>query len=753
MTLAIGRLRAAGSGRDLGSVFAVTSRLALTAFHCVGDRATGRVTVPKVRCSWPEGTSAGTLHGYDAANDVALIRLDSTLPRSIDPVPLSPDVAAHDQFAAPGAPAELVELHLSAVSGQVIWPDAQLPDGSRGIELMCWPSMAGLSLHGLSGAPVLTGSPQKAIGLIRWNPQNTEYPELAAGALVYAAPAALILDRWPELSAAANMPELLRRLADPSSARDVPTVYANVRALLLAGDLSLNEDDLRTLPAPAEGTSWLLAVDAGQAIIRVERDLSSSEIGEQELAEAVIRRAAQAGRRYAAVLTDGTEWRLYHLAGFQLQMVDTKSTDPRAPGKLLGWLEAILATGRNITPDRDAIESKLGAASPSYKLNAAELEAIYARHRDKPTVTIKRRMWAKLLTTASGTSFDDDDLLFINHTLLVAAAKVIGHAALDIRPDGREVTAAALMSGALFSQAKITGVIEADFFGWITEVPEGEQFVKDLARQLVRFDWHQVEHDVLKHLYESVIPKATRHLLGEYYTPDWLAEAIIAESVHRPLSQRVLDASCGSGTFLFHAVRSYLAAAEDAGRTAVDAIAGVVTHVIGIDVHPVAVTLARVTYLLAIGGQRLQHRPPFTVPVYLGDSLRWGQEINLLTYDYEGLSVSTRLDPESFVTGAAGPSQPEFATQLNFPDRVVADADRFDPLVTRLAQMATSRMPGTPVPPLTEVFQLFGICEDDQSVLQQTFANMCQLHDEDQDHIWGYYVRNLARPGLASHAR
>ena len=370
-------------------------------------------------------------------------------------MPLSPDVAAHDQFAAPGAPAELVELHLSAVSGQVIWPDAQLPDGSRGIELMCWPSMAGLSLHGLSGAPVLTGSPQKAIGLIRWNPQNTEYPELAAGALVYAAPAALILDRWPELSAAANMPELLRRLADPSSARDVPTVYANVRALLLAGDLWLNEDDLRTLPAPAEGTSWLLAVDAGQAIIRVERDLSSSEIGKQELAEAVIRRAAQAGRRYAAVLTDGTEWRLYHLAGSQLQMVDTKSTDPRAPGKLLGWLEAILATGRNITPDRDAIESKLGAASPSYKLNAAELEAIYARHRDKPTVTIKRRMWAKLLTTASGTSFDDDDLLFINHTLLVAAAKVIGHAALDIRPDGREVTAAALMSGALFSRRKL----------------------------------------------------------------------------------------------------------------------------------------------------------------------------------------------------------------------------------------------------------------------------------------------------------
>ena len=37
----------------------------------------------------------------------------------------------------------------------------------------------------------------------------------------------------------------------------------------------------------------------------------------------------------------------------------------------------------------------------------------------------------------------------------------------------------------------------------------------------------------LNTLYESIIPQATRHQLGEYYTPDWLAEAIIAESVQR----------------------------------------------------------------------------------------------------------------------------------------------------------------------------------------------------------------------------
>ena len=56
-------------------------------------------------------------------------------------------------------------------------------------------------------------------------------------------------------------------------------------------------------------------------------------------------------------------------------------------------------------------------------------------------------------------------------------------------------------------------------------------------------------------------------------------------------------------------------------------------HVFGMDIHPVAVTFARVTYLLAIGAERLQapDRPAISVPVYLGDSIQWGQERTLFT--------------------------------------------------------------------------------------------------------------------------
>lgn len=761
MTLALGRLSTFGTRKKdpLGSVFAVTRRFALTALHCVRDDRTATV-MSRVLCEWQQGeTSEATVQAWDERNDVALLRLSRALPDSLDPVSLTSDVAINDQFVARGAPSALSEVQLAAVSGWVLWLDAPMPD-STGIQLFCHQVADGLSLHGLSGAPVLTGNMESAIGVIRWNPQQDDHPELAKGGSVYAAPAKEVLTRWPQLAPAANWPELVRRLTDRRRRRGAADLYADVRRLLLADRLGLCEDDLAAIPAPHGGRSQFIAIEraqavVGQAVVGIEPGLSNPNLraaAERALAVTVAARSDWAGRRYAAILTDGLSWRLYHLTtSRRLEAVDTASTELRTPGKLLDWLEAILATSCGIRPDRSQIESKLGAKSPSHQLDIAELTTLYQAHRDMPTVRIKRRLWAKLLTTAAGTDFDDEDSLFVTHTLLVATAKVIGHAVLDLQLDGPEATASALMSGTLFSAAGISGAIEADFFDWLTEVPGGEQFIMDLAQRLSRFNWEQVDHDVLKQIYESVIKRATRHQLGEYYTPDWLAEAIIADRVERPLDQRVLDPSCGSGTFLFHAIRSYLNAADKEDLTAVDVIRGLTSHVIGIDVHPVAVTLARVTYLMAIGTRRLQgHRQEFTVPVFLGDSMRWGydaeHDINLLTFDYQGLAVSTRLDPESFVTGSAAPSQPEFDTQLNFPDGIAADADHFDRFVSKLADLATNRERGAPCPSLEGIFEDFDVRMEDQPILKQTFKRMCTLHDDEENHIWGYYVRNLARP-------
>jgi SAM-dependent methyltransferase len=342
-------------------------------------------------------------------------------------------------------------------------------------------------------------------------------------------------------------------------------------------------------------------------------------------------------------------------------------------------------------------------------------------------------LWARLLRTALGTSFEDDDALFVEHSLLVATAEVIAHAVVGLEP--AVLPPAKILSGQQFAQAGISGVVEEDFFDWVVEVPGGESFVRTLARRLTRFDWDNVEHDVMKVLYESVIETGWRHRLGEYYTPDWLAERMVGEMADAPLEQRVLDPSCGSGTFLFHAVRHYLEAADTAGMGAADALVGATRSVLGIDVHPVAITLARLTYLLAIGRERLQTpgRPNFHVPVYLGDAVQWrSPETNLWTH--EGLTI------------AVDDGAQLWATSLHFPDRLLDDAGQFDRLVEELADKAADRAAGSPPPSLDATFTRFAIHPDDRTTINATFATMCRLHDEGRDHVWSYYVRNLARP-------
>jgi methylase of polypeptide subunit release factors len=540
---------------------------------------------------------------------------------------------------------------------------------------------------------------------------------------------------------AVDLAPLAQRLSERAPGRSEATLQADIRLLLLTADFNLGETDLRDVPLEAPvGGGRRIDIEAGFTVIEVKRDLRAGSVREEavvQVGDYVAGRTAATGQRYVGVLTDGVEWALFHLtpAG-ELAEVSTFSLAPGGANvaELIVWLEGVLATRGDIAPTPLEIERRLGASSSAHQLDVAELASLYAAHGELPTVQLKRGLWARLLTTAQGTSFADTEELFVEHTLLVIVAEIVAHAVVGFGDQVRTLTPATLLSGALFEQAQIGGVVEEDFFDWVLEVPEGDAFVRSLARRLAVFSWDDVEHDVMKVLYESVIAAAERHSLGEYYTPDWLAEEMVRASIDEPLDKRVLDPACGSGTFLFHAARHYLTAAEQAGLSNAEAIQGVTAHVLGLDVHPVAVTLARVTYLLAIGRERIQSedRPPFSVPVYLGDSLQWGQQHNVLSAG--ALTVSTEDGLQLF------------ANELRFPEGLVEDAAKFDQLVTELARRSADRTAGSPPPSLAATFRRLAVGPDDQAIVTQTFQVMCELHDQGRDHIWGYYVRNLVRP-------
>lgn len=527
------------------------------------------------------------------------------------------------------------------------------------------------------------------------------------------------------------------RLVTRDARRTEAEIQADVRQFILDAPFDLEEDDLTVVQLEAQvGDGRRIDVEVGATVIEVKRDLRSDRTkreAEEQLSGYVQERAEQTGLRYVGILTDGTGWYCYHLVEGDLRHVSDVTLKAGEIDRLVVWLEGVLATTHGLAPTAEVIEARLGATSSSYLLDRATLSTIYLQNKNDPSVVMKRTLWARLLTSALGTQFEDSDDLFIEHTLLVNSAEIIAHAVLGLQPE--TISPSALLGGERFDESGIYGVVEQDFFDWVVEVDDGVAFIRTLSRRLARFDWSAVEQDVLKVLYESIIGAETRKRLGEYYTPDWLAHIVVEETVDKPLVRRVLDAACGSGTFLFHAIRRYFAAAEAAGMSVPDQITGVTRHVIGMDLHPVAVTLARVTYLLAIGRDRLTNptRNTIQIPVYLGDSLQW-QEQSIDLWSAGNLTI--QVDD----------SRELFHTELRFPDALLDDAARFDQLVTELANRAANRRPGAAIPSLSAVFRRLAVPQQHWDVVDGTFRTMCRLHDERRDHIWGYFIRNLARP-------
>ncbi|MFI6466717.1 N-6 DNA methylase [Streptomyces sp. NPDC050538] len=549
-------------------------------------------------------------------------------------------------------------------------------------------------------------------------------------------------------SSPAALDTVFKRVVERKAVRAEATLQADIRQLLLEADLNLGEEDVLTPVLEAQvgdGTGHRIDIEMGATVIEVKKDISRPKVrkdGVDQLAKYVRARTEQHDRRHVGILTDGADWRAYTLVRDELREVnrfDARERNVKALD-LVRWLEGVLATSEGATPTPDAIATRLGADSVAHSIDKTVLAALYEQNKELPTVRLKRDLWARLLRSALGAQFENSDDLFIEHTLLVNTASLIAHAVLGI--DVKDTAPASLVYGQLFTQARISGVVESDFFGWPLETEGGEGFVQDLARRLSGFDWSKVEHDVLKVLYESVIGAETRKKQGEYYTPDWLAEATVAEAVPDPLNQRIMDPSCGSGTFLFHGVRRYLAAAREAEMPLRDALDSLHDHVAGIDLHPVAVALARVTYLLAIGRETLtsEKRGSISVPVYLGDSLQWDQRTDLI--DHGHLVIQT---------GTGGQL---FANELRFSEGLLQDASRFDEIVNEIADKAADphRAKGK-LPSLVAIFNRHGVTdEDDRAELVQNLRVLCDLVDEDRNHIWSYYVRNLARPMWLSRA-
>lgn len=438
------------------------------------------------------------------------------------------------------------------------------------------------------------------------------------------------------------------------------------------------------------------------------------------------------------VLTDGRHWLRRTTGQSEVPTAYPWAFTLREPGdgvELYRWLNEYIFSSRRAKPvNAKTVGTEFGPASPVYATHVELIRRLFEQHGDDRTVAIKYGLWQELLEVALGEivgtgATESLHSLFVRHTYLVTMIGMITQATygVDIEWLSAHDPMDLLVGSRFAADTGLMGVIETDFFTWLGEVDGGMDVIREMAAWTASYDWSTAELGMASTLYQSVIPAAEREQLGEYYTPDWLADAIVRQAVTDPLAQRVLDPACGSGSFLVAAIRRLLAAAHRDNLTPSETLEKLRRNVVGVDVHPVAVHLARSEWVLAsldaIAGA--VDRPDFTPPVYLGDSLQLLTKADQLLGRAE-VSIGVTGDP--------------LRRELRFPRSLIERPEAFDSAMERVAEQV--RTGGDPRQALIDT----GIPEAEREVLAPTLALLEALHTEGRDHIWSYYTRNVVRP-------
>ena len=516
-----------------------------------------------------------------------------------------------------------------------------------------------------------------------------------------------------------------------------------------------SRDEIELEPHPADHDNRRVYIYVRNTFIEVKRDITNHGVVDGkhiDQLDGYLFAAAKVGRGVQnGILTDGKRWLERNLG---------EAYEPMAVGlrpvRIYDNAQQAVRLKEFLTNLIDQDEQDLAATSgnmtkyfekdsPLFRASNQLLAQTYENNRDNPTVAVKRRLWQDLLQVALGKDAADgstaSDWLFIRHTYITSLIATIvqqqllggvtDHAAN--RPDD-------LLKGRVLSeQSALHGIVDADLFTWPTELEECA-YLLDIAKQVERFDWARNAREVAPNLYQNVITQEERKKLGEYYTPHRLAKAITDAVVDDPLNQRVMDPACGSGTFIETIAERILK--NSTGLTATETLRKLQDNIVGIDIHPVAVQLAKATWVMVaadtIKAARLENPDAegTTAPIYLGDSMQ-------LRYDTGNLSAAQTIELRTGEVLPGKKNEVIFSIPKAFANQQ-ADIDR---LITEIATALDDRRDAI------QIIDHYDMGERDRKAIKNVAAQMTALHGAGKNHVWAYYIRNMIRPAVIAESK
>lgn len=294
--------------------------------------------------------------------------------------------------------------------------------------------------------------------------------------------------------------------------------------------------------------------------------------------------------------------------------------------------------------------------------------------------------------------------------------------------------------GRYFDAVGIHGFVEEAIFSWYLDSAANEPHrsaicdaIRDVLAELSLYRTDKLDHsrDILCDFYQDLVPDTLRKSLGEFYTPQWLVQTAVAKSgITDWIGTRVLDPTCGSGSFLIEAISKKRAAAKAAKLSAADTVAMLATTVWGFDLNPLAVQASRTNFLIAIAdllqaipGQQLE------IPVLLADAVYSpapppGADTSIVEYQIGSQIANLRV---------------------LLPSELAFDRVKLDAVFVVMGDCVES---GAPYKNCAKRFIDDGVLTVAQekawlSPLKATYDQVLALHNKNWNGIWFRIVRNF----------
>jgi hypothetical protein len=503
-------------------------------------------------------------------------------------------------------------------------------------------------------------------------------------------------------------------------------------------------------------------VDAyhGNAVIEFENSLKATEAHAlDQLREytSALWNSEGTSRSLVCILSDGVNWKTYRPStttkkrltpdDVQLQELRVLVLAEETLADFWLWLTSLLFRPSRTEPTAERFRVDFGATSPAF---ADALETLYhawdaVGQSSEPRLAFDT--WQRYLTVTYGQLADQqsEDLLrlFLKHTYLASLARLLIWASLSRGKTTATLreTAKDILSGQFFEEQRIENLVEDDFFQWVRR-PKAEAILAPVwertLSQLGTYDLNHLNQDVLKGVYQELVDPKDRHDLGEYYTPDWLCERVVRELLPSEGFVSVLDPSCGSGSFLRATIAHQLAA--NPNSTDATRLRQILENVVGIDIHPLAVTISRATYLLAIRSLVKSSRRPIQIPVYLADSLFLPAEV------------------KQYSLGEVPGFEIRFGDRkVSIPEELVKRPELFDPAITAAAHIAvdhaeagkeTRKSLGAYLRKVVPQLYEHKEAEAMTDAIWKFTDELSGLIKRKQNSIWAFIVRNSYRPAM-----